>query len=223
MFMIDFFVKMDLENKFLFWLPVTVIAIMINDYAFWLVVIIQTILIMHDMIHEKIFSKLFSSEFKATWKVLLVEMIVITFYYFTMHQPWLLQEKLDDLSKLKGVLEYAHYAKGGHWYIENKNEDQLIVKFIMNKKAWKYEGEPAIVWYRRSIGQRYVYQVASPDGEVYISIEETNENLFRYNINGLIFDLWFLNSPLMFMFYLLRRKTPPFRAGDVRRSFCKNT
>ena len=199
-FMIDFFVKMDLDNKFLFWLVVTVIAVIINNYAFWLVVIIQTISNIHDTNREKFFSKLFSSECKGTWTILLIQTIFIIFYYFTFHQPWMPQSELEDLSKLKGNLEYAHYSKGGHWYVENDNGDQRIVKFIMNKEARQYEGEPAIVWYRRAIGQRYVYQMTSPEGAVYISIEETNKNLFRYNINGLIFDLWILNNFLMFIY-----------------------
>ena len=42
--------------------------------------------------------------------------------------------------------------------------------------------------------------MTSSDGEVYISIEDTNENLFRYNMIGIIWDLFFWNLLLYGMY-----------------------
>ena len=127
-------------------------------------------------------------------------MIVTVQLFFLIHQPWIPQKELSDLSQLEGVVEYNRQYKNNYWYLEMENGERPQLRFIFDENLWDYEGEPVIVWGESTSIYTYVYQMTSSDGEVYISIEDTNENLFRYNMIGIIWDLFFWNLLLYGMY-----------------------
>ena len=172
----------------------------INDYGFWatfIIFFIQSLLIIPHIISEKIISRFLS--LIHIWQALLL-LIVTVQLFFLIHQPWIPQKELSDLSQLEGVVEYNRQYKNNYWYLEMENGERPLLRFIFDENLWDYEGESVIVWGESTSIYTYVYQMTSSDGEVYISIEDTNENLFRYNMIGIIWDLFFWNLLLYGMY-----------------------
>ncbi|MBR2179731.1 MAG: hypothetical protein IJ862_04980 [Selenomonadaceae bacterium] len=169
-------------------------------YGFWatfIIFIIQSLLIIPHIISEKIISRFLS--LIHIWQALLL-LIVTVQLFFLIHQPWITQKELSDLSQLEGVVEYNRQYKNNYWYLEMENGERPQLRFIFDENLRDYEGEPVIVWGESTSIYTYVYQMTSSDGEVYISIEDTNENLFRYNMIGIIWDLFFWNLLLYGMY-----------------------
>lgn len=197
--LINFFVDMDIIYKYFFWVIVGVILYKVHIFCFWVAISIQSILIIHHMIREKTISRLFSLKFKISMLVAVVPIFFLfAMLFYAIHQPWLSQKDLSDLSSFNGVLKYTHkQMRGQHWYLETSDGRHRLEFISSHHRGAKYENETVVIWKIEQWGKNYVYQMESPDGKILIPIDETNENLYLFNITHLFWDLIMLNMLLI--------------------------
>ena len=194
--LINFFVDMDIIFKFLFWAFVAIILLKVHIYGFWLAISIQSILIIHHMIRKNTISLLFSLKFKISMLVIMA-FFPFAMLFYAIHQPWLSQKDLSDLSSFNGVLKYTHkQMRGQHWYLETADGRHRLEFISSPHRGAQYENETVVIWKIEQWGKNYVYQMESLDGKILIPIDETNEHLYLFNITYLFWDLVMLNMLL---------------------------
>ena len=204
--LINFFINMDITYKYFFWIFLAGILGNVHIYCFWMAISIQSILMIHHMIREKTISRFFSMKITGAMLVLVVFTFpVYAILFYVIHQPWLSQKDLSDLSSFNGVLKYTHkQLKGQHWYLETEDGRYRLEFISSHHRGAEYENESVVIWKIEQWGKNYVYQMESPDGKILIPIDETNENLYLFNITHLFWDLIMLNMLLISIILALK-------------------
>ena len=113
-------------------------------------------------------------------------------------RPLLVQEELSNLKKEDGILRITHRLKNNTYYIEKEDGTKIKLNFvhISMRRFNEYIDKAVIIWKK----DRYVYQMEMKD-DVVFSINEANDGLFIYNVQGVMGDsVWFwVIMSIMFM------------------------
>lgn len=158
---------------------------------YWILTILLNIGTIYYFIFYK---KIFSPMNKEKWIILccavVVGFILSNFLERSgLWRPLLFQEELSNLKKEDGILRITHRLKNNTYYIEKEDGTKIKLNFvhISMRRFNEYIDKAVIIWKK----DRYVYQMEMKDNVVF-SINEANDGLFIYNVQGVIGDsVWF--------------------------------
>ena len=165
----------------------------------WVLFILPWIITIYCFIHEKIFSPMT----KGKWIAILCSVVggFVYLNYVESSGQWqlrLYQEELSNLTKQEGFLKHTTNRENYTYYIEMENGRKRPLEFVQlyTSRFKEYEEEFVTVWKKG----RYVYQMEMKD-DVVFSINEANDGLFIYNVQGVRGDsVWFwVIMSIMFM------------------------
>ena len=180
------------------------LVIIVDNYKdvlpFWaFVTFLNLSIIYYFVIRNKIFTPMTERKWKNIVKSLIYTIpITIFLVVYGWHRPWLHQEEITNLQKEEGIVRIVHFRTHNPVYLETSGGRRVIeLVYPFSFELLKsYEGRHVIIWRKT----KYVYQLEVEE-EVVFSIDEANNGLLKYNLDGIFLDLVILSIILWCTFF----------------------